>query len=120
MAEPTQIQALLKRLEEEFLAELLPVLQQAASGNNAWLFVREATAIKYGLGSRHSELADILAAKAERIESLREDLENVDPSNPASRYLQACLEAADLDDENHLGPQRTAHDLLRDIRKPRL
>ena len=120
MAITAQSQVLLEQLEEEFLATLLPVLQHAATGNDAWLFVREATAIKYGLGSRHSERAELLAAKAEKIERLRNDLDLTDPSCPASRYLQACMDAADLDDDNHLGPQRTAHDLLRDVRKPRL
>jgi hypothetical protein len=120
MSETPQLQVLLGRLEEEFHAALVPVLQEAERGHDAWLFVRETTAIKFGLGSRHSEQAEVLATKAEKIEVLREDLGIVDPSCAATRYLQACLEAADLDDNDQLGPQRTAQNMLRDLRTGRL
>jgi len=117
MSETRHLQELLTRLEEEFLTMLIPVLQKAATGHDAWLFVRMATALKFGLGSRHSDQAETLASLAEDIEGLREDLECPDPSCPAARYLQACIEAADLDGDNQLGPQRTAQNMMRDINK---
>jgi hypothetical protein len=117
MTETPKLQELLARLEEEFLVMLMPVLQKAATGHDAWLFVRAATAIQFGLGSRHSDQAETLASLANDIQGLREDLACSDPSCPAARYLQACEEAADLDEDNRLGPQRTAQNMMRDINK---
>lgn len=116
MEDTRQLEALLERLEDSFWDQLLSTLQHAANGHDAWLFVRKMTALQFGLDSRHSERAEALAIIAEEIVGLREDLNCEDLSCPAARFLQTCSEGADLDREKQLGPQRTARDLLKELR----
>lgn len=116
MAETQKIEAQLAQLEETFRALIVPVLQNAAGGHDAWLFVRKKTAQEHGLDNRHSEHAEMLAEKAEKIKCLREELNLPDPTCPAALFLRACADSSDLDNARHIGPQRTAQDMLRYIR----
>ena len=119
MDDTRDLQQLLTRLEQEFSDLLMPMLEKAANGHDAWLFMREATALQFGLGSRHGAQAEATAIRAEEIVGLREDLKLDDPSCAAVRFLQCCKEAADTETEKKLGPQRTAQNLLNELNRHR-
>ncbi|TDI61099.1 MAG: hypothetical protein E2O92_04010 [Alphaproteobacteria bacterium] len=104
-------------LEGAFKGLFLPILTEAARGHGAWLFVREKTALDHGLSDKVSAQAEMLATKAEEIVALRQQADAEDPGCPAARYLQSCQDSANLDDDKLLGPQKTAQDLLQDLRK---
>lgn len=115
MTDEEGLLALLHRLEQEFLDDLVPRLRTAASGHDAWIFVRETTAEELGLGSRHAAIAEELARQAEEIAALHHDLSIHNPNSPANRYLYCCDIAADPEHAENKGPQITAQSLLREI-----